>query len=69
MDSKTIKKYLMIFALFWLSQTQMYRDELRSNISNVKSIVPLSVYEILVSAIVLLVCYIFAETLIVNDVF
>lgn len=59
----------MVFILFWISQSQLYRDELRSNLSNTKSIVPLTLYEMVVSAVVLFVCYVFAETLIVNDVF
>lgn len=69
MDARTIKKYLVLFALFWISQTQLYRDELRKNISNKASITPLSVYEIIVSAIILFSLYAFAETMIVNDVF
>ena len=69
MEARTIKKYIVLFLLFWVSQTQLYRDELRKNISTNKSITPLTVYEIVVSAAALFIIYIFAETLIVNDVF
>ena len=69
MDARTIKKYLVLFVIFWLSQTQGYRDELRKNISNSKSILPLTIYEIIISSAALFLLYVFAETLIVNDVF
>jgi hypothetical protein len=69
MDAHIIKKYIVLLALFWISQTQVYRDELRKSLQSKPSITPLTVYEIVVSAVVLFGVYVFAETLIVNDVF
>ena len=69
MDARIVKKYLMLFVILWLSQTQLYREELRKNISNSKSIVPLTLYEIAVSSVILFAAFAFFETMITNDVF